>query len=273
MNPHEKLRVEGVLGAAEAPGRTRSSRCTARQGVTIHDKHIELIARQMLRKVHIIEPGDTEFLPGDLVDRRRFEETNAEIVENGGAPASGASGAARDHEGVARHGLVAVGGLVPGDHAGAHRRGHRGQVGPAAGPEGERDHRQADPGRHGHGALPQRRRCASSPRRSPSTGSHVSASSRRPSRAAPASRRSWGSPASRPRRCSEGFPPTSSAPQVSEHVEGLGVRPGAFCGGGGCVRPVSWGRCPWRSAGVPRGRRVGRPGCRPRATRPRRSSR
>jgi DNA-directed RNA polymerase subunit beta' len=42
----------------------------------------------MLRKVHILEPGDTEFLPGELVDRRRFEETNAEVVEEGGEPAS-----------------------------------------------------------------------------------------------------------------------------------------------------------------------------------------
>jgi DNA-directed RNA polymerase subunit beta' len=58
------------------------------QGVTIHDKHIELIVRQMLRKVHIIEPGDTEFLPGELVDRKRFEETNAQVVEQGGEPAS-----------------------------------------------------------------------------------------------------------------------------------------------------------------------------------------
>src|SRR5205807_1479850 len=52
------------------------------------DKHIELIIRQMLRKVTIIEPGDTEFLPGELVDRKRFEETNAQVVEGGGAPAS-----------------------------------------------------------------------------------------------------------------------------------------------------------------------------------------
>jgi DNA-directed RNA polymerase subunit beta' len=58
------------------------------QGVTIHDKHIELIIRQMLRKVSIIEPGDTEFLPGDLVDRKRFEEKNAEVVDSGGEPAS-----------------------------------------------------------------------------------------------------------------------------------------------------------------------------------------
>jgi len=56
--------------------------------VTIADKHIELIIRQMLRKVHILEPGGTDFLPGELVDRRRFEETNAEVVEGGGEPAS-----------------------------------------------------------------------------------------------------------------------------------------------------------------------------------------
>jgi DNA-directed RNA polymerase subunit beta' len=58
------------------------------QGVTIHNKHIELIVRQMLRKVTILEPGDTEFLPGELVDRRRFEDGNAEVVEKGGEPAS-----------------------------------------------------------------------------------------------------------------------------------------------------------------------------------------
>jgi DNA-directed RNA polymerase subunit beta' len=87
VNPHEKLRVEGVqalqLHLVEEVQEVYRS-----QGVTIHDKHIELIIRQMLRKVHIIEPGDTEFLPGELVDRRRFEETNSQIVESGGEPAS-----------------------------------------------------------------------------------------------------------------------------------------------------------------------------------------
>src|SRR5438093_4704962 len=87
VNPHEKLRVEGVQAlqmhlVEEVQNVYRS------QGVTIHDKHIELIIRQMLRKVHIIEPGDTEFLPGELVDRKRFEEKNAEVVEGGGEPAS-----------------------------------------------------------------------------------------------------------------------------------------------------------------------------------------
>jgi DNA-directed RNA polymerase subunit beta' len=87
VNPHEKLRVEGVqalqLHLVEEVQQVYRS-----QGVTIHDKHIELIGRQMLRKVHIIEPGDTDFLPGDLVNRRFFEETNAELVENGSQPAS-----------------------------------------------------------------------------------------------------------------------------------------------------------------------------------------
>jgi DNA-directed RNA polymerase subunit beta' len=87
VNPHEKLRVEGVL-ALQQHLADEVQQVYRSQGVTIHDKHIELIARQMLRKVHIIEPGDTEFLPGDMVARRAFEEKNAEIVEGGGVPAS-----------------------------------------------------------------------------------------------------------------------------------------------------------------------------------------
>jgi DNA-directed RNA polymerase subunit beta' len=87
VNPHEKLRVEGVQ-ALQNHLVEEVQQVYRSQGVTIHDKHIELIVRQMLRKVQIIEPGDTEFLPGDLVDRRRFEETNRETVENGGQPST-----------------------------------------------------------------------------------------------------------------------------------------------------------------------------------------
>jgi len=58
------------------------------QGVPIHDKHIELIVRQMLRKVSVIEPGDSEMLPGDLVERKLFEARNAEVTANGGEPAT-----------------------------------------------------------------------------------------------------------------------------------------------------------------------------------------
>ena len=87
VNPHEKLRVEGVQ-ALQMHMVEEVQQVYRSQGVTIHDKHIELIVRQMLRKVHIIEPGDTTFLPGDMVARRVFEETNAEVVESGGTPAS-----------------------------------------------------------------------------------------------------------------------------------------------------------------------------------------
>ena len=87
VNPHDILRVKGVL-ALQQHLVDEVQLVYRSQGVTIHDKHIELIARQMLRKVHIIEPGDSEFLPGDLINRRLFEEKNGEIVESGGTPAS-----------------------------------------------------------------------------------------------------------------------------------------------------------------------------------------
>jgi DNA-directed RNA polymerase subunit beta' len=87
VNPHEKLRIEGVQ-ALQHHLVEEVQQVYRSQGVTIHDKHIELIVRQMLRKVQIIEPGDTEFLPGDLVDRRRFEAQNRETVENGAQPAT-----------------------------------------------------------------------------------------------------------------------------------------------------------------------------------------
>jgi DNA-directed RNA polymerase subunit beta' len=57
------------------------------QGVPIHDKHIEVILRQLLRRVAITGTGDTEFLPGELVDRFVFEDVNNVIVAKGGKPA------------------------------------------------------------------------------------------------------------------------------------------------------------------------------------------
>ncbi|MDQ1602222.1 MAG: DNA-directed polymerase subunit beta, partial [Actinomycetota bacterium] len=59
------------------------------QGVSIHDKHIEVIVRQMLKRVTIIESGDAELLPGELVERTRFEAENRRVVAEGGTPASG----------------------------------------------------------------------------------------------------------------------------------------------------------------------------------------
>ncbi len=59
------------------------------QGVGIHDKHIEVIVRQMLRRVTIIDSGDAELLPGELAERGRFEQENRRVVSEGGSPASG----------------------------------------------------------------------------------------------------------------------------------------------------------------------------------------
>ncbi|HLH74456.1 MAG TPA: DNA-directed RNA polymerase subunit beta', partial [Chloroflexota bacterium] len=58
------------------------------QGVTINDKHIEIIVRQMLRKVRVDTPGDTELLPGELVDRFAYEEINARVLAEGGEPST-----------------------------------------------------------------------------------------------------------------------------------------------------------------------------------------
>ncbi|MEO9256578.1 MAG: DNA-directed RNA polymerase subunit beta', partial [Tepidiformaceae bacterium] len=58
------------------------------QGVNINDKHIEVITRQMLRRVKADQPGDTGLLPGDLVDRREFEEMNNKVIAEGGEPAT-----------------------------------------------------------------------------------------------------------------------------------------------------------------------------------------
>ena len=59
------------------------------QGVDIHDKHIEVIVHQMLRRITVIDSGDTDLLPGELVDKARFKAANMEAVKNGGKPAAG----------------------------------------------------------------------------------------------------------------------------------------------------------------------------------------
>jgi DNA-directed RNA polymerase subunit beta' len=88
VNPHEVLRILGSRQVQlhlvhEVQEVYRS------QGVSIHDKHIEIIIRQMLKRVNVLESGDTDLLPGELVERPRFEEVNRAVVNEGGTPASG----------------------------------------------------------------------------------------------------------------------------------------------------------------------------------------
>jgi DNA-directed RNA polymerase subunit beta' len=86
--PHEVLRILGVRKAQEHLVEEVQAVYRS-QGVSIHDKHIEIIVRQMLRRITVIESGDTNLLPSDLVDRVRFEEENRRVVSEGGKPASG----------------------------------------------------------------------------------------------------------------------------------------------------------------------------------------
>ena len=145
------------------------------QGVDINDKHIELIVRQMLRKVRVTDTGGTRSCPGSSwtsrcstartpgsASRRASgswrRSSRASGARHGGGDRGG-TGAVRaadprDHQGVARHRVVPVGGLLPGDHEGPDRRGAGGQGRPPARAQGERHHRQAHPGRDRPSPVP-----------------------------------------------------------------------------------------------------------------------
>ena len=88
IDPHELLEVLGVRAAQlhlvqEVQDVYRS------QGVPIHDKHVELIVRQMFRRVNVVDAGDTTFLPGDNIDRVKFKKENDRVLAEGGQPAAG----------------------------------------------------------------------------------------------------------------------------------------------------------------------------------------
>ncbi len=88
VNPHDILKIKGLRGVQDYMIQ-EVQRVYRLQGVEINDKHIEVIVRQMLKRVKIEEIGDTDFLPGSLVDWLTFEDTNAELEEQGKEPAKG----------------------------------------------------------------------------------------------------------------------------------------------------------------------------------------
>jgi DNA-directed RNA polymerase subunit beta' len=87
VNPHDILRVKGIR-AVQTYLVQEVQEVYRSQGVDINDKHIEVIVRQMLRKVKVETPGDTELLPGGLVDVFDFEEENDRVISEGGEPAT-----------------------------------------------------------------------------------------------------------------------------------------------------------------------------------------
>jgi len=88
VNPHDLLVIKGVR-AVEEYILSEVQRVYRLQGIDISDKHIEVIVRQMMRKVKVDDPGDTTLLPGGVVDVFEFADANATVFENGGEPATG----------------------------------------------------------------------------------------------------------------------------------------------------------------------------------------
>lgn len=87
VNPQDILRIQGVKGVQDYILHEVQSVYRS-QGVDINDKHVEIIVRQMMRKVRIENCGDTEMLPGELVDMFTFEDENEKTIQNGGRPAT-----------------------------------------------------------------------------------------------------------------------------------------------------------------------------------------
>jgi DNA-directed RNA polymerase subunit beta' len=87
-DPKELLEIKGVR-AVQQYLVDEVQRVYRDQGVSIHDKHIELIVRQMTRRIAIQEPGDSDFLPGERVDQRVFADVNRQLVQEGRKPAEG----------------------------------------------------------------------------------------------------------------------------------------------------------------------------------------
>ncbi len=88
INPHDILKIKGVRSVQDYLLQ-EVQRVYRLQGVEINDKHIEMIVRQMLKKIRIEDNGDSEFLPGTLVDILEFEDMNEKLVKEGKEPADG----------------------------------------------------------------------------------------------------------------------------------------------------------------------------------------
>ena len=88
VNPHDILKIKGLRAAQDYMLR-EVQRVYRLQGVDINDKHIEVIVRQMLKKVRVEEKGDSEFLPGTMVDVLEFEDVNKQLEAEGKEPAVG----------------------------------------------------------------------------------------------------------------------------------------------------------------------------------------
>ena len=150
LNPHDILRILDPRAVHDYEIK-EVQKVYRQQGVDINDKHIEVIVRQMMRKVRVEDAGDAEVLPGSVMDWLEFEDYNNTHRRRRGRSPSGNCGADPHgyHQGIPRNRFLDVRCILPGDHPRADRRCDQGQGRSADGSEGERNHRQADSGRLG----------------------------------------------------------------------------------------------------------------------------
>ena len=88
IDPKQVLEVKGIRETQQYLS-DEVQKVYREQGVSIHDKHIEVIVRQMLRRVGVSEPGDSKYLPGQQADAREFADINRRLVAEGKRPAEG----------------------------------------------------------------------------------------------------------------------------------------------------------------------------------------
>ena len=153
LNPHDILRIKGET-ALQNYLVQEVQKVYRSQGVDINDKHIEVIVRSMLRKVKIVDGGDTRMLPGQLIEAAIFAEENEKIVKEGGKKAE----ASPVLLGVTKASLATESFLSAASFQETTRvltdAAIKGKHDPAAWPQRERHYRKAHSGRYRNVALP-----------------------------------------------------------------------------------------------------------------------
>ena len=150
--PHDILAIKGVEELASYLV-NEIQEVYRLQGVSINDKHIEVIVRQMLQKVEITNTGEFDPAAGRTARPGRARRHQRQAGRGWAQARLRRSGAARHHQGLAADTLLHLGGVVPGDDARAHRSLGRRQDRHARRPQGERHRRPAHPGRHRRHAV------------------------------------------------------------------------------------------------------------------------
>ena len=127
------------------------------QGVKINDKHIEVIVRQMLRRVNVVDAGDTSYITGEQVERSELLDENDRVIAEGKRPATYDKRSAGHYQGIPVYRFVHLGRFLPGNDPCSDRSGDHGQERRTAWSERKRHRRTFDSGRYrsGNASCPQ----------------------------------------------------------------------------------------------------------------------